>query len=326
MDSDTLLSFQKANNQFIQSRTLEAIQEYSNILLKYQDYDVHLNLAIAKLKVNDFSSALDNIEKAIHLNSERNEASYQKGIALFYLNRPKAALESFVISLQKGFDSKLCQIWLNKCELEIKINGVEKQAEDKLEEPKSEPKIEIPSETKMEEENKDKITVNFGKQKYYWYQTNDILAFEFDATLEKPEKFIYKFSESSLKISYPLSSSNDFLLFILLWNEVVPTTAKITYHESKVELTVEKKNKNINWPLLEKTDQPKTEPVPSYPSSSKNKKDWSRLEKEIEEDFKKDPAEEDALNLLFKNIYRDADENTRRAMIKSYQTSGGTVL
>ena len=29
---------------------------------------------------------------------------------------------------------------------------------------------------------------------------------------------------------------------------------------------------------------------------------------------------------IFGEIYRNADENTKRAMIKSYQTSGGTVL
>ena len=67
--------------------------------------------------------------------------------------------------------------------------------------------------------------------------------------------------------------------------------------------------------------------TPSYPTSSKQKKDWGKLDKEIEKDLAKEKPEGDAaLNTLFKQIYDRADEDTRRAMIKSYQTSGGTVL
>lgn len=68
-------------------------------------------------------------------------------------------------------------------------------------------------------------------------------------------------------------------------------------------------------------------PVPSYPTSSKNKKNWDQLDKEITKSMANDKPEGDAaLNQLFKQIYERADEDTRRAMIKSYQTSGGTVL
>lgn len=32
------------------------------------------------------------------------------------------------------------------------------------------------------------------------------------------------------------------------------------------------------------------------------------------------------MNSFFKKLYKDANEDTRRAMIKSYQESGGTAL
>merc|ERR1719277_386520 len=66
---------------------------------------------------------------------------------------------------------------------------------------------------------------------------------------------------------------------------------------------------------------------PAYPTSNKKKKDWNSIDKEIEADLKNEKPEGDqALNKLFKEIYDRADDDTRRAMNKSFQTSGGTVL
>ena len=58
--------------------------------------------------------------------------------------------------------------------------------------------------------------------------------------------------------------------------------------------------------------------VPSYPSSSKKKRDWSAVDKEMEKESGGKPEGDEALNGLFKQIYERSDEATKRAMIKSY--------
>uniref|UniRef100_A0A095A2T4 Protein SGT1 A n=1 Tax=Schistosoma haematobium TaxID=6185 RepID=A0A095A2T4_SCHHA len=65
-----------------------------------------------------------------------------------------------------------------------------------------------------------------------------------------------------------------------------------------------------------------TKIVHSYPSSSKSAHDWNKIDKEAAEI----EGEEDPLNKLFRNIYENASDETRRAMIKSFTESAGTVL
>jgi suppressor of G2 allele of SKP1 len=105
----------------------------------------------------------------------------------------------------------------------------------------------------------------------------------------------------------------------------------------KIELKLKKKLENFNWMgvevggeakhMAQAVPQQESNHTPSYPTSSKTKKNWDAIDKDIKKEESADKPEGDsALNALFKQIYERADEDTRRAMVKSYQTSGGTVL
>lgn len=72
-------------------------------------------------------------------------------------------------------------------------------------------------------------------------------------------------------------------------------------------------------PNLMATSTPISNVVPSYPTSSKKHKDWSKIDHDIAKEMAKEKPEGEAgLNELFKQIYERSDENTRKAMIKSY--------
>ena len=67
------------------------------------------------------------------------------------------------------------------------------------------------------------------------------------------------------------------------------------------------------WPALEKGKAPVLKDAPAaYPTSNKRKKNWSEIGGEDEGK----PEGDEALNKLFKDIYGNATEETRRAMVR----------
>lgn len=81
--------------------------------------------------------------------------------------------------------------------------------------------------------------------------------------------------------------------------------------------------------LIESTIVPEPAPkipaevlkAPAYPTSSrKGPTNWDRV---VEGDDKDEGEEIDG---FFKKLYKDADPDTKRAMMKSYQESNGTAL
>ena len=92
----------------------------------------------------------------------------------------------------------------------------------------------------------------------------------------------------------------------------------------KVEVDLKKLDPKLTWKYLESS--PKDFNIDSfvkYPSSARHPIDANKIN---DSDLEPEPTGEAAINALFQKIYADSNEDTRRAMMKSFIESKGTVL
>jgi len=130
------------------------------------------------------------------------------------------------------------------------------------------------------------------------------------------------------------TTGSEYQLNLDLADEVVPGDSKYEILSTKVEIKL-KKARAAKWPALEFTgskvdswnsvsDSKEPKPGLNYPSSSKKgDKNWDKMASTVEEEKVEGEA---ALNQVFQNIYKGASDDQRRAMLKSFMESGGTVL
>ena len=267
--------------------------------------------AICKYKLRKFEDSLKDFDLLEKDENYKKDFNYflSRGKVLFYLSKfveCKMTLNNalHLISSADKESLSLLTPWLNKADVELKEGGVV-----------------------------DYNVTNVGQLKiiYNWIQTATDITIDvtsnhnlnaYDIKIEKKLlEFIDK-KEGTTKYS------------IKLTNGIVPekSSYKIT-SAMKCKLELKKEVENFNWVNLEvnKDDNSVNNPKDKsgyYPSSSKVQKDWSQLDKEIDEQEKEDALKDgnEGMWRLFRDIYAKGNEETRRAMIKSFQTSGGTVL
>ncbi|KAI5952393.1 SGT1 [Candida jiufengensis] len=159
-----------------------------------------------------------------------------------------------------------------------------------------------------------------------WYQTNEQVIITIYAKNVPQDKLDIKFDSNSLSISFPNKITNSEYNYNLdpLFDEINPSESSYKVYGTKLEIYL-KKTTPTKWSTLEKpqsTTTTSSDSTPAYPTSSKKKINWNKFTV----DDKEVGASGDGSNDFFQNIYKDMDEDSRRAMMKSYVQSNGTVL
>jgi suppressor of G2 allele of SKP1 len=194
-----------------------------------------------------------------------------------------------------------------------------------------------------------------------WFQTGTTVTISLFAKGIDASKFEAIIEKNSLSVSFPnpgQSSSVYHLAVEPLFAPIDTTKSTSKVMKTKAEIVLHKVTQNLKWKALEgddtsSADNTSSEPVakdtssevgPSYPTSSKTgPKNWDKLvhdmtakkkdkgnpksgESGSEPDGDLDYESGDEVDNFFKMLYKDADADTQRAMMKSYIESNGTTL
>jgi suppressor of G2 allele of SKP1 len=169
------------------------------------------------------------------------------------------------------------------------------------------------------------------KIRHEWYQTDaKVIVSVFAKNVPKDQAQI-QFTEKTLSVTFPLPSGSDYSLELDLAHAIEPQSSTYVVLGTKIEISLNKSEMGLKWNVLEGEDTlvPTTlaSQAPAsrlYPSSSKSgPKNWDKIDQEVSKETEKD---QDGLNTLFQQIYKNANPEVQRAMIKSYTESNGTCL
>ena len=202
------------------------------------------------------------------------------------------------------------------------------------------------------------------KIRHEWFQTNDTVIVTLFCKGIPKDKATVEIKRGSLDISFPLPTGSEYNLSLdPLFAAIDPSLSSYKIMSTKAEFTLKKSTLGQKWANIEGAQPVSTEATPAdgddtvkravlsdksantgpvYPTSSKSgPKNWDKVANDLSKKPKKDTKEGedgasddagiedeegDPTTNFFKTLYKGADPDTQKAMMKSYQESNGTAL
>ncbi|KAH9603718.1 hypothetical protein KSS87_007074 [Heliosperma pusillum] len=317
----------KAKEAFIDDHFELAVDFYSQAI----DFDpthphLFVDRAQAHIKLSNFTEAVADANRAIELDPSMAKAYLRKGTACVKLEEYQTAKTAFLAgaALAPG-DSRFTK-FVEECDAHLAVENASLPT----------PSVEKPTGSTVSEEPAPVTDVPVAKPKFRheFYQKPEEIVVTIFAKKIPAASVSVDYGEQILSVTIDIPGEEPYRLQPRLFGKILPAKCRYEVLSTKIEIRLAKAEA-IQWTSLEytkdvavvqKINVSTTAQRPSYPSS-KHKVDWDKLEAQVKKEEKDEKLDGDAaLNKFFREIYGDADEDTRRAMQKSFVESNGTVL
>ena len=347
--------YEKAVELYIKGNNALEMNDEDSISLEKIKFLLNSHLCSAYMKINQFKKAYDVGSKALDELSISRKKFIDLGIH-----------ENHVESLKKKLDTSNISIPSDRIARGEKVVSSDDitDSDDKpiIEEIEPLKKLKIKSETERLVVTQSTTTKKNlpAAPKYQYYQNETFMTISILEKSIDPSSgdLTVQFFPQKLIVQLRKEGHTFTVIYGTLFDKIVVDKSKVKFMEEKVLIKLRKTNKSdwhelfgvvnedetensetqnttnaenektlksTNNNLPDESEFAKKQEIKASPYASK--KDWNAIEKDLKkQEAKEKPEGDEALNKLFQDIYGRSDDATRRAMVKSFQTSGGTVL